>query len=104
MITNLSANQSKLKIKLPKTAALIVAHPDDETLWAGGTVLQNPLCSWFIVSLCRGSDPDRSPKFYKVLKALKAEGVMGDLDDGPEQRPLDENDVKQVNKYIYSIL
>ena len=70
--------------------ALIVAHPDDETLWAGGTILAHPNWNCFIVSLCRGSDADRAPKFQNALSALKATGIMADLDDGPEQIPLDE--------------
>ncbi len=73
-----------------KTVALIVAHPDDETLWAGGTLLSHPSWQWFTISLCRGSDNDRAPKFYNALKILKSEGIMGDVDDGPEQNPLDE--------------
>ena len=72
-----------------KTVAIIVAHPDDETLWAGGTLLSHPQWDCFIVCLCRGNDTDRAPKFYKALKMLKAEGTMGELDDGPEQMPLD---------------
>jgi len=79
-----------------KTVALIVAHPDDEILWAGGTVINNPSWNWFILSLCRGSDPDRAPKFYKVLEMLGAKGTMGDLDDAPEQEPLDEKEVEQT--------
>ncbi len=79
-----------------KTVALIVAHPDDEILWAGGTVINNPSWNWFILSLCRGSDPDRAPKFYKVLEMLGAEGTMGDLDDAPEQDPLEEKEVEQT--------
>ena len=79
-----------------KTVALIVAHPDDEILWAGGTILNHPFWDWFILSLCRGSDLDRAPKFYKMLKVLEAEGTMGDLDDGPKQKPLDENQVEQA--------
>jgi hypothetical protein len=35
------------------------------------------------------SDPDRSPKFDKAMNRLGATGIMGDLDDGPEQSPLD---------------
>ncbi len=73
-----------------KTVALIVAHPDDETLWAGGMILSHAEWKCFVVSLCRGSDTDRAPKFHKALKILNAEGAMGDLDDGPEQFPLDE--------------
>ena len=74
-------------------AAVIVAHPDDETLWAGGTILSHPAWKWFIVCLCRGSDKDRAPKFLRTLKFLGATGNIGDLDDGPEQKPLDENEL-----------
>ena len=77
-----------------KTVALVVAHPDDETLWAGGTILSHPSWKWFIVCLCRRSDMERATKFYKALQVLKSEGIMGDLDDGPEQKPLDEKEVE----------
>jgi LmbE family N-acetylglucosaminyl deacetylase len=79
-----------------KTVALIVAHPDDETLWAGGTILRHPSWQWFIVCLCRGSDKERAPRFYKALHVLKSEGIMGHLDDGPEQKPLDEKEVERA--------
>jgi LmbE family N-acetylglucosaminyl deacetylase len=79
-----------------KRVAIIVAHPDDEILWAGGTILDNRSWNWFILSLCRGSDPDRAPKFHKVLEILAAEGIMGDLDDAPEQKPLDGKEVEQT--------
>lgn len=68
--------------------AVVVAHPDDETLWAGGLLLSHPEWSPFIVSLCRGNDPDRAPKFSKVLALFNAQGIMGDIDDGPDQIPL----------------
>jgi LmbE family N-acetylglucosaminyl deacetylase len=67
---------------------VVVAHPDDETLWAGGLLLSHPEWSPFIVALSRGKDPDRAPKFRKALARLGATGVMGDLDDGPDQVPL----------------
>jgi len=84
-----------------KNIVVIVAHPDDETLWAGGTILSHPSCNWFIVSACRGSDNDRAPKFQLALKALKSEGIMGDLNDGPEQLPQNE---KLVMKTILGLL
>ena len=71
-----------------KKAAVIAAHPDDETIWAGGTILMHPDWQWTVVVLCRGNDPDRAPKFHRVVKKLGATGRMGDLDDGPEQLPL----------------
>jgi len=76
--------------------AVIVAHPDDETLWAGGLLLSHPEWSTYIVSLCRGKDPDRAPKFFKVLEHLNARGGMGDLDDGPDQLPLPINMVRDA--------
>jgi LmbE family N-acetylglucosaminyl deacetylase len=82
--------------KILKTVIVIVAHPDDETLWTGGTILSHPAWKWFIVCLCRGSDEDRSIKFYNALRILKAEGIMGDLDDSPEQKPLEGNEVEQT--------
>jgi LmbE family N-acetylglucosaminyl deacetylase len=75
---------------------LIVAHPDDETLWAGGTILSNTAWNWFIVSMCRAKDKDRAPRFYNALKILNSTGIMGNLDDGPEQKPLDEGEVKRA--------
>ena len=68
--------------------AVVVAHPDDETLWTGGLLLSHPEWSIFIVSLCRGKDTDRAPRFHQTLECLGAKGAMGDLDDGPEQVPL----------------
>jgi LmbE family N-acetylglucosaminyl deacetylase len=75
---------------IKKSVALIVAHPDDETLWAGGTLLSHPEWDCFVVCLCRGNDADRSPKFYKALKFYNAEGIMGNIDDEPEQIPLND--------------
>ena len=91
-----TSESGRLEAEKSKTVALIVAHPDDETLWAGGTILSHPSWSWFIVCLCRSSDTERATKFYKVLQVLHSEGIMGDLDDGPDQKPLDEHEVEGV--------
>jgi LmbE family N-acetylglucosaminyl deacetylase len=77
-----------------KKCAVVVAHPDDETLWAGGTILMNPESNWTVVTLCRKSDPDRAPRFFRAIENLNATGAMGDLDDGPEQLPLTRRQVQ----------
>jgi len=82
--------------KKTKSVAVIVAHPDDETLWAGGTILSHPEWRCFVVCLCRKNDPDRAPRFTQTLKILGACGIMGDLDDGPHQSPLKENEVEDA--------
>lgn len=81
---------------MSRQVAVIVAHPDDETLWSGGTILSHPKWQWFIISLCRAGDNDRAPKFRLVLDLLHASGNMGDLDDGPEQKPLRGAEVEQA--------
>jgi LmbE family N-acetylglucosaminyl deacetylase len=81
--------------------AIIVAHPDDETLWAGGTMLMHPEVKWTVVTLCRKSDRDRSARFFRAIEHFNATGAMGDLDDGPDQLPLSE---RQVQDTIRSLI
>lgn len=75
---------------------LIVAHPDDETLWAGGLLLAHPEWKLWVATLCRAGDPDREPKFFAVLARLGANGAMADLDDDPAQTPLADADVRAM--------
>jgi LmbE family N-acetylglucosaminyl deacetylase len=82
-------------------AAVVVAHPDDETLWCGGYILTHPEFDWRIVTLCRASDPDRAPKFRRVLEQLGAVGEMADLDDEPGQLPLP---IEQIQETIVRLL
>lgn len=91
----------RINIRAKSNVAIIVAHPDDETLWCGGTILLNPDCHWFILSLCRKNDPDRAPRFKKALTIYKARGCMGDLDDSPEQLPVP---IRQVKDNILELL
>lgn len=66
-----------------KEILVIVAHPDDETIWAGGMLLKSN-DNKTIISLCRKQDKDREPKFQKVCKMLGAKGYIFDLDDSEE--------------------
>ncbi len=89
-------------IQGPRTqAAVVVAHPDDETLWCGGYIMTHPEFHWRIVTLCRASDPDRAPKFRRGMEDLGAEGEMADLDDEPDQVPLL---IEQVQETVARLL
>jgi LmbE family N-acetylglucosaminyl deacetylase len=66
-----------------KEILVIIAHPDDETIWAGGTLLKTKFKKT-IISLCRKNDKDRFLRFEKACKILNSNGYMSDLDDSEE--------------------
>lgn len=83
-----------------KKVLIIVAHPDDETIWMGGTIYKNTIeqDNWdlSIISLCRKNDLDRAPKFKKVCEYFKAKGFMSDLED----EKLEPVDIEEIIKKI----
>lgn len=79
-------------------AIVITAHPDDETIWMGGTILTNKNIDWTIFSLCRYSDDDRRPKFKKVCSYYNAKCIMTDLED--EGKITFEEGIEDAKNYI----
>ena len=65
-----------------KSVAVIVAHPDDETLWAGGTILNHPSWHWFVACLCRGNDQDdlfANAVIYSYLRLLDKNEITNNI-------------------------
>ncbi len=62
---------------------MIVAHPDDETIWAGGLILSHSGWDWRVECLSRNWDKDRAPKFRRVCEQLGVKGRIHGLVDEP---------------------
>jgi len=86
-----------------KKVLVIVAHPDDETVWMGGTLIRNSVLNekWdvTVISLCRKDDPDRAPKFQKVCEKLKARSFISDLEDEKLTPISTEEVIKRIQQF-----
>ena len=54
---------------------MIVAHPDDETLWGSNQLIIQPY-SYLVVCLSNGFDIKRKNKFFKALKIFNQYGII----------------------------
>lgn len=86
------------ELRLPKKAQalVVVAHPDDETIWMGGTIARRKDMEWTIFVLCRKSDEDRAPKFRKAVKYYGARGIICDLEDTGSTQESDPTEIKKT--------
>lgn len=82
---------------------VVVAHPDDETIWMGGTITKFIGWDWHVLSLCRGNDSDREPRFRAAAHELCATSYISDLDDSPVLQPLSP-ELSEIKSRIESLV
>lgn len=57
---------------------VIVAHPDDETIWAGAHMAED---GYFVVCVTNGNNETRSKEFKSILKAFDNKGIILNFPD-----------------------
>lgn len=81
---------------------VVVAHPDDELIWMGGTILRHDDWEWHVLALCRAGDSDREPRFHRSARELGAREHISDLDDSPVLAVLSE-DLVEIRQRVLGL-
>ena len=80
---------------------VIVAHPDDETLWCGKTIAENPGTG--VLCMTNRDDRQRRRAFYSALRELGAIGVILDIPDRRSE-PASDADERRLHSAVSYIL
>ena len=57
---------------------MIVAHPDDETIWGGGHLLKD---KYLVICLTNGNNKTRKKEFNEVMNKTHNQGIILDYPD-----------------------
>lgn len=76
---------------------MVVAHPDDETLWGGHQIAKDPPQSWHVICCTTPKEGDRVIRFHDALKIMGATGEVLSIPDRSTPMTSEERRiVKQV--------
>jgi LmbE family N-acetylglucosaminyl deacetylase len=80
---------------------MVVAHPDDETLWGGATLATEK--GWGVLCLTNRSTRNRRLAFYKAMDTFGVEGVILDIPDRRSD-PATSADIDQITAAVSRLL
>lgn len=83
------------------TKIMIVAHPDDETLWGGMTLALDP--RWCVVCLTHASDKSRAKAFRRAMSQFNVSAEIFDIPDRKEHSPYPE-DLDLLTGIVYGLV
>lgn len=83
------------------TRIMVVAHPDDETLWGGVTLASD--AGWAVICATHRATKARRLAFGRALSALGTHGVMLEVPDRKELRPT-EGDLVLLRQAIEPVI
>jgi len=78
--------------------AVIVAHPDDETLWAGGLITRFQSLD-VICCTVPARDPERAIKFFNAVRVLGAYPILIPFVESPANELIQHLDVLDLSRY-----
>ena len=87
-------DQPPIAFESALNAMIIVAHPIEETLLAGGLMQMVPHWRWRVISFCPGPNRERRRTFFEAMKRFEAMGSIADLNEGYTQQPLHDETVE----------
>lgn len=76
---------------------MVVAHPDDESIFGGGALLSEP--GWKVICLTNGSNPIRRAEFCKAMRFAGASWEIWDFPDVYDGG-FDEEAVTEAVEYV----
>ncbi len=91
---------------------LLVAHPDDETIFCGGTMLTYPNWNWTVACLTHSLESQspysqvRSQQFHQAMETFKQQGVhitYRDLGQDDKDKDITENDLSRWREPIKAL-
>jgi LmbE family N-acetylglucosaminyl deacetylase len=75
---------------------MVVAHPDDETIFGGHYLEQE---GWTVLCVTNGYKPYRKQEFQRAMEIAHAEGVIWDYLDKLD-RPLDSEVESKIRSFV----